>query len=56
MGEQRKRHRRLPQVCREQGHIWKQEVWGVLGFEECARRNCDERRVSPKAIPDRSAS
>jgi hypothetical protein len=35
-------HRRLPQICREQGHDWRQESWDI---EVCARRNCDEQRV-----------
>lgn len=53
----RGKHRRLPQVCREKGHQWRQKVWGVAGTEVCARRNCDEERVDPKALPpERQAS
>lgn len=36
----RRRHRRLPQVCRETGHLWRVEG----DIEACARRNCDEQR------------
>lgn len=42
-----RRHRRVPKACQEKGHAWKQKIWGVVGTDVCARRNCDETRLNP---------
>jgi hypothetical protein len=36
--------------CIKYGHKWRQKVWGVLGYDVCARRKCDAERTNPRAL------